>query len=214
MMFRYVMSEIAEKVDCAAATAGIVAAGRDFYRRGWVLGTSGNFSAVLEVDPRRVLITRSGADKGALTEQDFLTVDGTGAVVEGMGRPSAETALHLAIVSATGAGAVMHTHSVSSTVFSQKEGKVKSIAITGYEMLKGLSGVQSHTHRESLPILDNSQDYPALAGEVEKLQLRERGSHGFLLRAHGLYTWGVDVNEARRHTEILEFLIEVMRWQS
>jgi methylthioribulose-1-phosphate dehydratase len=205
---------MAEKTDSVTATVGLAAAGRDFYRRGWVLGTSGNFSAVLDLDPLRVLITRSGADKGALTEEDFLTVDSTGAVVEGTGRPSAETALHLAIVKATGAGSVMHTHSVSSTVLSQKQGKAKSIAITGYEMLKGLSGVQSHTHRESLPILENSQDYHALAGEVEKLLLRERGSHGFLLRAHGLYTWGVDAGEARRHAEILEFLVEVTRWQS
>ena len=108
----------------------------------------------------------------------------------------------------------MHTHSVSSTVLSQKLGKAKSIPITGYEMLKGLSGVQSHTHRESLPILENSQDYHTLAEEVEKLLFRERESHGILLRAHGLYTWGVDVGEARRHAEILEFLIEVVRWQS
>ena len=108
----------------------------------------------------------------------------------------------------------MHTHSVSSTVLSQKQGKAKTIPMTGYEMLKGLSGVQSHTHREILPILENSQDYHALAGEVERLLLRERGSHGFLLRAHGLYTWGVDVGEARRHAEVLEFLIEVTRWQS
>ena len=81
-------------------------------------------------------------------------------------------------------------------------------------MLKGLSGVQSHTHRECVPILENSQDYHTLSGEVEKLLLREPGLHGFLLRAHGLYTWGADVAEARRHAEILEFLIEVTRWQS
>jgi methylthioribulose-1-phosphate dehydratase len=36
-----------------------------------------------------------------------------------------------------------------------------------------------------------------------------------LLKAHGLYTWGADVAEARRHVEILEFLLEVLtRWPS
>jgi methylthioribulose-1-phosphate dehydratase len=31
-----------------------------------------------------------------------------------------------------------------------------------------------------------------------------------LLRGHGLYTWGSDLAEAKRHVEILEFLLEVV----
>jgi methylthioribulose-1-phosphate dehydratase len=34
--------------------------------------------------------------------------------------------------------------------------------------------------------------------------------HGFLLAKHGLYTWGRDLAEARRHIEIHEFLFEVV----
>ncbi len=34
--------------------------------------------------------------------------------------------------------------------------------------------------------------------------------HGFLLARHGLYTWGRDLDEARRHIEIHEFLFEVV----
>jgi ribulose-5-phosphate 4-epimerase/fuculose-1-phosphate aldolase len=34
--------------------------------------------------------------------------------------------------------------------------------------------------------------------------------HGFLLSGHGLYTWGRDLAEARRHIEIHEFLFEVV----
>jgi methylthioribulose-1-phosphate dehydratase len=36
------------------------------------------------------------------------------------------------------------------------------------------------------------------------------GIHGFLLREHGLYTWGQSLREAKRHVEILEFLVEVV----
>ena len=35
-------------------------------------------------------------------------------------------------------------------------------------------------------------------------------AHGFLLSRHGLYTWGRDLAEARRHIEIHEFLFEVV----
>jgi methylthioribulose-1-phosphate dehydratase len=76
-------------------------------------------------------------------------------------------------------------------------------------MLKGLSGVRSHDHREDIPILANSQDYAGLTAEVERTLDRHPGAHGFLLHRHGLYTWGRDLQEAKRHVEILEFLFEV-----
>src|SRR5258707_6680456 len=90
--------------------------GRGFYSRGWVLGTSGNFSAVVSREPLRLAITSTGADKGILTPAHFLEMDNGANVVRGDGRPSAEAVLHLAIVRGVGAGAVLHTHSVWSTV--------------------------------------------------------------------------------------------------
>jgi ribulose-5-phosphate 4-epimerase/fuculose-1-phosphate aldolase len=39
------------------------------------LGTSGNFSALLENGPLRLPIVRIGANKGALTEEEFLIVE-------------------------------------------------------------------------------------------------------------------------------------------
>jgi len=94
-------------------------AGRDFYRRGWVLGTSGNFSAVASSKPLLLVITASGADKGALLPGDFLEIDANGEVTRGEGVPSDEARLHLAVVRLRGAGAVMHTHSVWSTLLSE-----------------------------------------------------------------------------------------------
>ncbi|HXG68690.1 MAG TPA: methylthioribulose 1-phosphate dehydratase [Blastocatellia bacterium] len=183
---------------------------QDFYRRGWVLGTSGNFSAVLTHDPLRLAITSSGRDKGALTPAEVLRIDADGDVISGAGRPSAETLLHLAIVRARGANAVLHTHSVWGTIVSEVYAGEGGVGIAGYEMLKGLDGVRSHRHSEWLPIIENSQDYPALAQTVEEILERHPGSHGFLLRGHGLYTWGKDLDDAKRHIEILEFLLEVM----
>ena len=84
------------------------------------------------------------------------------------------------------------------------------MTIEGYEMLKGLSGVRSHEHREWLPILDNSQDIPSLARRVEETLMKYPHAHGYLLRRHGLYSWGDDLGSAKRHTEILEFLLEVL----
>jgi len=190
--------------------ASLAEAAGGFYRRGWALGTSGNFSAVVSAEPLRLLITASGVDKGRLTTDQFVQVDGDGRVVAGEGRPSDETKLHLTILRRRPAMAVLHTHSVWSTTLSALLINESGIEIAGYEMLKGLAGVTTHEHREWLPILDNSQDMDELASQLEETLHRRPDAHGFLLRGHGLYTWGRSLSEARRHIEILEFLLEVI----
>jgi methylthioribulose-1-phosphate dehydratase len=184
--------------------------GVNFYRRGWVLGTSGNFSAVANSAPLRLAITVSGADKGSLTPDQILLIDSKAGVLNGSGRPSDETKLHLAVVRKRGAGAVLHTHSVWSTLLSEAHAADGQLRIKGFEMLKGLAGVKTHEHEELLPIIDNSQDMEALAGVLEKALESYPECHGILLRRHGLYTWGRDLTEAKRHVEILEFLLEVI----
>ncbi len=194
----------------AEAAVSLAEIGKGFHARGWVLGTSGNFSAVISREPLRLAITSTGLDKGSLRPSQFLEMDEAANVVRGDGRPSAEALLHLAIVRGVAAGAVLHTHSVWSTVLSGSHASQGGIALEGYEMLKGLEGVRTHKHREWLPILENSQDMIEL-GERASITLRESpGIHGFLLREHGLYTWGAGLQEAKRHVEILEFLMEVL----
>ncbi len=195
--------------------ADLADAGRSFYGRGWVFGTSGNFSAVVGERPLRIAITPSGADKGALDPREFLEIDDGGRVTRGDGQSSAETGLHLAIVRACAAGAVLHTHSLWSTVLSEAFAAQGAVTIEGFEMLKGLSGVTTHEHSESLPVVENSQNIPELAATIEGLLREKPAAHGFLLRRHGLYTWGRGIAEARRHVEVLEFLLEAIgRWRT
>jgi methylthioribulose-1-phosphate dehydratase len=197
--------------DGRPSLAGLLAAaGRDFYGRGWVLGTSGNFSAVAGTDPLRLFVTASGVDKGALTPAHILEIDERGGVTRGRGRPSDEARLHLTVVRLRGAGAVLHTHSVWSTLLSEAFAREGRLLVEGFEMLKGLAGVRTHEHREALPIIENSQDMDVLARSLEEALEKHPEAHGVLLRRHGLYTWGRDLAEARRHVEILEFLLEVV----
>jgi methylthioribulose-1-phosphate dehydratase len=183
--------------------------GRFFHSRGWVLGTSGNLSSVLSREPLRLVISASGRDKGRLSPQDFLEIDGRGAVLSGAGRPSDESPLHLVVVGERGAGAVLHTHSVWATLLSDARAPEGGVRLSGWEMLKGLSGVKTHEHQEWVPIVENSQDYAHLSEEVTAALRAHPACHAVLLRGHGLYAWGRDVDEARRHVEILEFLFEV-----
>jgi len=187
----------------------VAAAGRELHARGWALATSGNFSTVVRRDPLVIAISRSGVDKGRLAAEDIIEVDGNGLPLEAERKPSDETAVHLAIVRERGAGAVLHTHSVWNTLLSETAGDAGSLVLSGYEMLKGLAGVATHEHEERLPILENSQDYARMSRDVKAALARHPEAHGLLLRGHGLYTWGRDLEEARRHVEVLEFLFEV-----
>jgi methylthioribulose-1-phosphate dehydratase len=185
--------------------------GRRFDARDWVLGTSGNFSVVVSREPLRLMMTRSGVAKGALTAEGIVGVDAGGMPLQpGAARPSAEALLHVEIACARGAGAVLHTHSIWSTVLSDRHASAGGLTIGGYEMLKGLEGISTHEHREWIPILENDQDMTRLAGRVRQVLAEEAACHGFLLRRHGLYTWGETLPEAVRHVEILEFLLEAV----
>lgn len=186
-------------------------AGREFYRRGWVLGTSGNFSTLIARRPMRLWITASGNEKGVLDETHFLEIDDDAEILAGFGTPSAETLLHLTIYRLLPkARAILHTHSVWGTILSDVFFEQGAIEIAGYEMLKGLAGVQTHEHRERVPLVENSQDYVALAHVIDTVIKENKGIHGIYLRRHGLYTWGETVAEAKRHVEIFEFLFEVI----
>lgn len=181
-----------------------------FYKRGWCLGTGGNFSVADPDSTGAIWITPSGVHKGE-TRPDQLLWLGSDGECKGAGKPSAETGIHQLLYERGGGevGCVLHTHSVWSTLLSERYVGDGGFTIEGYEMLKGLRRVETHDTREWVPVVENSQDIPALCGVIDTA-LRERPhTHGFLLSGHGLYTWGHDVAEAKRHVEIYEFLFEV-----
>ena len=184
-----------------------------FYQFGWSRGTSSNYSILLRRDPFRLLLTASGKDKRRLKPTDFVVVDETGRPVAPTDeRPSAETGLHLVLAAQPGVGCVLHTHSVWGTLLSDLYAPAGGFRVEGYEMLKGLTGVKTHEHGEWVAIFENTQDIAALARRLAERLIDpvHTLTYGFLIRRHGLYTWGRDVEQARQHVEIFEFLFEVV----
>lgn len=188
----------------------LAAAAKALHARGWLLGTSGNLSAIVQQEPLLLAMSPSGVDKGELFAEQILLVDEHARIVNGNGKPSDETLLHIEIVKQRQAGAVLHTHSVWNTIISDLFAGERGLAIEGYEMLKGLVGVHTHEHSEWLPIIENSQDMRELAARIRVVLTEQPNAHGLLLHKHGLYSWGENLREARRHIEILEFLLEAL----
>jgi methylthioribulose-1-phosphate dehydratase len=192
-----------------AQAQSLCVAARECARRGWVPATSGNFS-FQDLSSGRIFITASGLDKGAIAPADLLEIDLNCNVIAGSGKPSAETSLHGVIYrDRLGVGAIFHVHSIWNTLLSDRYARAGAVPLENYELLKALSGVVTHEHRELVPILENRQEYAGLALELAAALRNYPSAHGVLLQRHVLYTWGESISGARRHLEALEFLFEV-----
>ena len=188
----------------SACAQEIVTTTRELAAMGWTPATSSNFSSRL--DDRHAAITVSGRDKGKLGEADIMVVDFDGQPVATTNRPSAETLLHTQLYRRfPQVGCVLHTHSLVQTVSSRLFAAAGKIRLDGYELLKAFAGNSTHEVAIDVPVLPNSQDMPALAAEVERL-LDAGPLWGYLIDGHGLYAWGCDMAEARRHLDAFEFL--------
>ncbi len=183
----------------------LLALARHCHARGWSSATSGNFS--VRIAENRFLITSSGSDKGALEAEHLLLIDGDGNALES-GTPSAETLLHVQIYRRRPhVFCVVHTHSLAATMISRAFVDEGHLMLTGYEIAKALTGIDSHEATVRLPIFANDQDIVRLSAHIDAEIGGDKTIHGYLLAGHGLYTWGKDVIEARRHLEALEFLL-------
>ncbi|MBI0534926.1 methylthioribulose 1-phosphate dehydratase [Roseomonas sp. KE2513] len=189
-----------------AAVQAVVEAGRRMAERNWVPATAGNISVRLAGG--RVAITRSGFHKAHLTAEAVMAVDLQGMPEQAGLRPSAETGLHCGIYRAfPEARAVVHGHSVANTVLSRRAGE--TIRLEGYELLKAFPGLDTHAAVVSVPVLDNDQDIPRLQAAVEARWSRMAAAvvPGYLIRGHGVYVWGPDMDAALARLEGLEFML-------
>ena len=179
---------------------------RELSQRGWTPATSSNFSRRL--DDRHAAITVSGRDKGKLRETDIMVVDFDGKAVGSDHRPSAETLLHTQLYRRfPEIGCVLHTHSHAQTVASRLYAGQGHVRLEGYELLKAFRGNDTHEAAIDVPVFANTQDMHTLAAQVDAL-LDRQPLWGYLIDGHGLYAWGQDMAEARRHLEAFEFLLD------
>lgn len=193
--------------DCALQLIELT---HDLAARGFTPATSSNFS--MRLDDHHVIITVSGRDKGRLTEADFLAVNMRAHAVASEHRPSAETLLHTQVyLRFPDVNCVLHTHSLAQTVASKLFAPKGCMRFEAYELLKAFPGVATHQTARELVVLPNHQDMIALAELAEPLldsaNPESENRWGYLIDGHGLYSWGRDIAEARRHLEAFEFLI-------
>ncbi|KAA2254649.1 methylthioribulose 1-phosphate dehydratase [Solihabitans fulvus] len=190
----------------AEAGAALAAESARYAGLGWMRGTSGNLSVVLDADPLRLAVTASGLDKAELTAADVVVVDRTGTAVPDQPRPdrapSAEAGLHARIAEVSGAGAVVHVHALSPVLAA--EYWPDGVELRDLEMLKGF-GRAAHDDLVTVPVVPNGQDMRVLGDAFEAGYRAD--TPALLVARHGVYVWGADLTQARHRLECLEWLL-------
>lgn len=184
---------------------------RNWEARHWTPATSSNFSfRVAKPSPAFCAISRSGVDKSGFEEEDFLYINES---LEWRdppeAKPSAETLIHLAIYRwKPEIQFVAHTHSVADTVLSMNFAPEQQLRFSGYEIQKAFEGESTHESEVFCPIFPNSQDMAEFSQQLEQALQDKKRLHGFLIAGHGLYTWGENLAQLKRHMEAWQFLFQ------
>ena len=76
------------------------------------------------------------------------------------------------------------------------------------EILKVFSGINTHDSSIYIPVFSNQQNISLLADEIEYYMKNNNQGFAYLIKGHGVYTWGYDINECIRYLEALEYLFE------
>ena len=184
---------------------------RKYNSKGWSPATSTNYS--FRLDNSEINVSRSGVDKSMFSASDFITVDkkghATGEFINSI--PSAETLIHCVLYDLfPEAKVILHSHSIYPVLISNKYSD--SVTFEGYEIQKGFSGQTTHDAVVQIPIFDNTQDMTVFS-EVLKYNKKKLTNHSFVMRKHGVYAWGKNLFEAKRHLETLEYLCQC-KWMS
>jgi methylthioribulose-1-phosphate dehydratase len=181
-------------------------AARELSTLGWTPATSSNFS--MRVDADHAAITISGRHKGRLGRDDIMLIDLDGNAVGTDARPSAETALHTQVYRRwPEMNVVLHTHSRTQSVASRLFAAEGAVRLQGWELQKAITGYHTHESVLEIPVFPNTQHMPELVARVDAWLDAGKPLHAYLIDGHGIYTWGRDMAETRRHLEALEFLL-------
>ena len=170
----------------------LVDASHFIYNKGLTPGKSGNISCrFYEEGTSRVAITKSMISKGSVGINDIIIIDMSGNVLQGEGKPSSETFLHLGIYEEReDINAVAHTHSPYAAGFSMSEKELKR--------LEGFGPIEN----PYIPSVKYSRPGSReLANDTAEMMNNE---DAVILKNHGVVAAGVNLNEAVLLAEFIE----------
>lgn len=180
----------------------VLEANLELVRRGLVLYTFGNASAISRPDGL-VVIKPSGIPYEGMKPADLVVTDLNGKTVEGVLRPSSDLPTHLVLYKEfPQIGGVAHTHSEYATAWAQARRPIPCLGTTHADYFRGPVPVTD-------PMTDGeiAQAYEENTGQVIARAFKSIDPievPAVLVANHAPFTWGMTVTEAAQHAVILE----------
>src|SRR5215475_6845511 len=180
----------------------VLQANLELVRRGLVLYTFGNASAISREDGL-VVIKPSGVPYDRMKSGDLVVTDLNGKIVEGILRPSSDLLTHLVLYKAfPQIGGVAHTHSEYATAWAQARRPIPCLGTTHADYFRGPVPVT-----DSMTDKEIEQDYEENTGHAIARVFKNIDPvevPAVLVANHAPFTWGMTVTEAAQHAVILE----------
>jgi L-ribulose-5-phosphate 4-epimerase len=194
-----------------ALRAEVLEANLELVRRGLVVYTFGNASAVSR-EHGLCVIKPSGVPYEKMTPADMVVTDLDGKIVEGTLRPSSDLATHVALYRAFPAiGGVVHTHSRHATAWAQAQREIPCFGTTHADYFHGPIPLTPALTREEI-----ESEYEANTGVaiIRRLHgLDPLACPACLVAGHAPFCWGKTVTDAAHMAVIVEE-IAAMAWQT
>ena len=179
----------------------------DIVKHGLVILTWGNVSAI-DRSTGYVIIKPSGVSYGDLKPEDMVVVDLNGTIIEGNYKPSSDTPTHLVLYkSFPEIGGIVHTHSTYATAWAQAGLAIPNIGTTHADYF-----------HDPIPCTDDMTEqeikgaYEQETGNVIVKRfkgLNTTHTPGVLVKNHGPFAWGKNVQEAVQHAIVLEQVAKI-----
>ena len=174
----------------------------DLVKHGLVLLTFGNASAFWE-EEGLVIIKPSGVSYDEMTPLDMVVLSLDGKVVDGNLKPSSDTPTHLELYKKfPSIGGIVHTHSTWATIWAQAG---LGIPVQGTTHADQFYGTIPCT-REMLPE-EIKSEYEKNTGTLIAetfTQLDPLDIPAVLLKSHGPFSFGKNVDDAVKNAVVLE----------
>ncbi|EDO19183.1 hypothetical protein Kpol_1050p40 [Vanderwaltozyma polyspora DSM 70294] len=191
-----------------------------FFHNNWCTGTGGGIS-IKDPKTNYLYIAPSGVQKEKMKREDLFVLNETGDKClrkPSMYKPSACTPLFLACYKLRNAGAIIHTHSQHAVMCSLIFKDV--FRISNIEQIKAIpSGkIDPVTNKQialsffdtlEIPIIENMAHEDQLIDSFHDIFKRWPHTQAIIVRRHGIFVWGSDINKAKIYNEAIDYLMEL-----